>query len=272
MTAFVPCPACGGPVHPIAGRCKHCKTDLVKLREAYAQAQRSALMGVPQRPVAPPGAPQPPPGVQPPAPAPLPQATAAGYQAYGAPAGSPWVRRWPLIVGGAAVLVIAISLVVLFRGHSASADSPNTTGTSRSPHPIPDDMNTPQGPLGQNPPPPGSPTDPNPHPDPGRPHLPGQRPAPTDGASFAAAMVETLCSRISDCGVGDPGTRQMCSQMGSMIDPGMPGGSPQCTIDNSAVNACFSAIENISCDTIRSADIGALLSDSSLQQCTQACI
>jgi hypothetical protein len=27
------CPVCGGSIHPVAGRCKHCKADLVKLRE-----------------------------------------------------------------------------------------------------------------------------------------------------------------------------------------------------------------------------------------------
>jgi anti-sigma factor RsiW len=28
LEARIPCPACGGPIHPVAGRCKHCKTDL----------------------------------------------------------------------------------------------------------------------------------------------------------------------------------------------------------------------------------------------------
>ncbi len=40
--ARVPCPQCGGPIHPIAGRCKHCKTDLVAMRGGTPQAQ-SAL-------------------------------------------------------------------------------------------------------------------------------------------------------------------------------------------------------------------------------------
>jgi hypothetical protein len=85
-------------------------------------------------------------------------------------------------------------------------------------------------------------------------------------------MIETLCSRISDCGVGDPSTQMICTQMGQMVDPNLFGGQQQCTLNDTAVNACFSAIESISCDTIRTADIGALLSDQSLQQCTQACI
>ncbi len=34
----IPCPLCGGLVHPVAGRCKHCKGDLVALRTGKPQA------------------------------------------------------------------------------------------------------------------------------------------------------------------------------------------------------------------------------------------
>src|SRR5438045_2510286 len=30
----VPCPLCGGLIHPIAGKCKHCKADLTAYRSA----------------------------------------------------------------------------------------------------------------------------------------------------------------------------------------------------------------------------------------------
>lgn len=36
--ARVPCPLCGGLVHPVAGRCKHCKEDLTSFRAARPQA------------------------------------------------------------------------------------------------------------------------------------------------------------------------------------------------------------------------------------------
>jgi hypothetical protein len=36
--ARVPCPLCGGLIHPIAGRCKHCKGDLRALRSARPAA------------------------------------------------------------------------------------------------------------------------------------------------------------------------------------------------------------------------------------------
>lgn len=36
--ARIPCPLCGGLIHPIAGRCKHCKGDLSALRGARPSA------------------------------------------------------------------------------------------------------------------------------------------------------------------------------------------------------------------------------------------
>lgn len=36
--ARVPCPLCGGLIHPVAGRCKHCKEDLSSLRAGKPQA------------------------------------------------------------------------------------------------------------------------------------------------------------------------------------------------------------------------------------------
>ena len=39
--ARIPCPMCGGLIHPIAGRCKHCKGDLSALRSARPAAVAS---------------------------------------------------------------------------------------------------------------------------------------------------------------------------------------------------------------------------------------
>jgi hypothetical protein len=36
--ARVPCPRCGGAIHPVAGKCKHCKADLAALRVGKPQA------------------------------------------------------------------------------------------------------------------------------------------------------------------------------------------------------------------------------------------
>ena len=45
MTKTISCPLCGGEIHAIAGRCKHCKADLVELRERAARVARAQAMG-----------------------------------------------------------------------------------------------------------------------------------------------------------------------------------------------------------------------------------
>jgi hypothetical protein len=47
--ARVPCPLCGGLIHPVAGRCKHCKEDLSSFRAGRPQAAATlpALNGQP---------------------------------------------------------------------------------------------------------------------------------------------------------------------------------------------------------------------------------
>jgi hypothetical protein len=59
MTKNTSCPICRGEIHAIAGRCKHCKSDLVDLRERASRIARAQAMGatVPPAPypLAPPG-------------------------------------------------------------------------------------------------------------------------------------------------------------------------------------------------------------------------
>lgn len=38
-----PCPACGREIHPLAGRCKHCRADLVARRIAAEEAAIAAV-------------------------------------------------------------------------------------------------------------------------------------------------------------------------------------------------------------------------------------
>jgi len=49
--ARVPCPLCGGLIHPVAGRCKHCKEDLSTYRSGRAAAA-AALPALNARPAA----------------------------------------------------------------------------------------------------------------------------------------------------------------------------------------------------------------------------
>src|SRR5215469_12029847 len=39
LEARVACPLCGGLIHPVAGRCKHCKEDLSAMRAGRPAAQ-----------------------------------------------------------------------------------------------------------------------------------------------------------------------------------------------------------------------------------------
>lgn len=268
MTAFVPCPACGGPVHPIAGRCKHCKTDLNRVREQQAQAMRAAGMGAPPpaamayAPVAPAhpstagSGPTAAPHAAERAPT-APPAQSPYAQGYGTAMPSPWSRRWPLLVGGIAVVVIAVSLIILFRGKSDASTSA-APGTSRTPRPVPDEMNQ-QGPLGQNLPLPPKidPDDPTPTDPFGAPPSQGQRTAPTDKASFTVAMFETVCRKADSCGMKM--FQPICAQIGPMSRSIPPDGG-RCTVDQVAVDACFAALDRIPCDTLPSGgDIAALL-------------
>jgi hypothetical protein len=178
--AFVPCPVCGGKIHPIAGRCKHCKSDLVALRAAQAvpaavPAIASAPAYAPATPVAPitgaavQSAPIPqaqgtlpasgplnaaafaPVGLTAmPVPTSLPQ-LGSSYAQAGVPSagvvvrGSQWSRRWPIVVVVLAAAAIVVSIVLLVMPESASAGSQ----LRGAPPPTPDHMNTnpiPQGP------------------------------------------------------------------------------------------------------------------------------
>lgn len=53
--ARIPCPLCGGLIHPIAGRCKHCKGDVSATRSSRpaAAAALPALHGTPASPASP---------------------------------------------------------------------------------------------------------------------------------------------------------------------------------------------------------------------------
>jgi hypothetical protein len=45
MSKITSCPVCRGEIHAIAGRCKHCKADLVELRERASRLARAQAIG-----------------------------------------------------------------------------------------------------------------------------------------------------------------------------------------------------------------------------------
>jgi hypothetical protein len=149
----VSCPACGGAIHPIAGRCKHCRADLVAVRGG-ATGALGAVIEIGSLAVA------------------APQSNRANTaSAVSSPSlfGSPsllgsstavsapvifssvstgarssqgaWKKRWPLLVAGLAALAIVVSIAVLLFG------SGKKTRHRRALGPAPDRMQTDQLPT-----------------------------------------------------------------------------------------------------------------------------
>lgn len=114
----VPCPHCGQLIHPIAGRCKHCKTDLVGARGIRAAAPAS----LPSLATPAPGT------LRAPVVAPIaaPIASADPYADSGpvlpprvtarqlaAQPERAWWKSWPTIVIGLAAVAIVVAIVLL---------------------------------------------------------------------------------------------------------------------------------------------------------------
>jgi hypothetical protein len=176
--ARVPCPLCGGLIHPIAGRCKHCKADLGTYRAARpaASAPLPALhptatagngaSGPVAHAVAMPAAAQ---GARSPQP---------GRAATGQPAGSAW-RSWPVVVIVVAMMAIVAAVVLM-----VWPVTHGEAGRSLPPPPAPEHMDTQTPPvmpkIDTRPAPGHAPADPS-----GGPHASGPR-APAAPDPFAS--------------------------------------------------------------------------------------
>jgi hypothetical protein len=255
------CPVCGGSIHPVAGRCKHCRADLVKLRE-HAATHGGAAPVPPAYPV-------------PTAPVML-----------GAPPARTWWRRWPLIVTIVAAGAILVCVALLMTGESRSAP-----GRRRSAAPPMDRMDT--DPLPERtdrtdpwqraapgadhpldrPADPATAPDPSQPPprDPDSPWPPPDTPAPDDPASpapgqttggagpradeFFAALTRTACRRLTSCGIGSLGGAAItdaCEQIGASaldVDLAARLRSGQCRYDDALAASCLRAIERTPCST-----------------------
>jgi hypothetical protein len=159
--ARVPCPLCGGLIHPVAGRCKHCKEDLSALRAGRPQAATPlpSLAGAAPaasvaEPVAVPAAngyaphagsaipvtiPTAREGSQPI----LPQRPTSQWRMKAQRPGGGLVRHWPLIVIILAVLAIVAAVAIMMWPE----DEAKSGKRRLSAPPAPDRMNT--DPLGK---------------------------------------------------------------------------------------------------------------------------
>lgn len=252
------CPACGGPIHPIAGRCKHCKADLTRLRGGAAPAAKAspaarpnlvALGGgnghgtngasVQSSAVATSAVMVPPPA-----------------EAALAPRAG-WSSRWPLVVALVAVIAIVASVALLLFG---GGDSKKDRGVRRNDGPAPE--LTPTDPLAP------QVTPPAPPPNGGQPHAGGIRPdprqpdpappvptppppSPTSGPrtvnEFFTAAIDTACKRLATCSSDDQIAtyctiaRQSLPQYGQTLDQLCP------DYNSAAAAECLDSVSRFPC-------------------------
>jgi hypothetical protein len=283
------CPACGGDVHPIAGRCKHCKIDLVEYQENLKREARRQRANTPApapapAPVsapAPAPAPQPVPqqvaqhksqphadhrgqiAVQPPQQAPVQprptthRAPPPSFGHHGYPAQqSMWSRRWPLIAGAIALLAIGVSAGILIeqaRHGSKNDRDGKRSNRGRTPTLVPDTM-----------------------PDPG---TPGIRNRNTSSAvavdDFGPSMVNHVCTKLTDCGLIDDNVRATCRTAADTLrDPYIAGrvSDGECTYDESLAESCLAEIDDMPCSGASSNFYDMLERAKALSSCVVALV
>ena len=247
------CPACGGQIHPIAGRCKHCKADLTRLRNGAAPATPPAArpnlvaLGGGNGHGANGAAAQPAPA----APSPV-VMIASAAEATVAPRAS-WSSRWPLLVAFIAVIAIVASIaLLLFGGGGGKKDR----GVRRFDGPAPE--LTPTDPLAPPPAPPAPPPNsgaphagitPDPQPDPAPPAPAPPRPTngPRSASDFVTSAVDAACRRLSSCSDDDQVAevcelaRQQLPQLGPLVSQACP------DYDRVAAAECLDAVSRFPC-------------------------
>jgi len=263
--ARVPCPLCGGLVHPIAGRCKHCKQDLAELRAARQQpaARLPALNG---------------------------KGNANGYAGVAAIAipapregtaperrESMW-RHWPIAVIAVAGLLLVGAVALLIWPQSTPPEIEKS-----APSPAPDRMpEQPTDPWAPSAPPPHAQVAPHatPVPDPLPPTVPDTQPMPPDdpnglgslgqlalpsGGSFMFAMATHLCKRLEQCGTANDFITTYCEGM-TVLQQQAPQQAPACDQGK----RCLDAIDKMSC-TAKADDATALFQlMNQMPECFQA--
>lgn len=303
-----PCPACGQPIHTVAGRCKHCRTDLVKLREQRARVQKvdpsvlaaaaAATTQPAPSPFAPPtnGAAAAPPAMMPALEAvPPPNGhdlnAPPAYATYpdAAPPRSAWSRRWPTLVVVLAGIAIAVcAYLLLVDGESQAAGSTKRRGVSPAPdrmETMPTPQPTPHAAPTPHTPPPTTTPDPAPPttPDPTDPWATPPNPAPTPPSAprtavpssdeFYPTMMRALCDKLKACGglAGGASADDLCEMM---LDPQaidllqQQSAGGQCRYDEQKAMACLRSIDSISC---QGGDLTGILGGfSGLVDCSRA--
>ena len=272
--ARLPCPLCGGLIHPIAGKCKHCKADLSTYHAARPAANTplpalraghdAAALAVTAHAVPMPAAREPSAPVLPPRPT---------GRAPAAPAHASGWRSWPvlvIIVAGIAIVVAAVLMVwPPSRGQGGDAgkhvvqppapermdtQNPGMAAPRTQPAPRPDPWSqphaavpSPHDPSADLTPPDDSHDDQDSDPDAVPPPTPRGRPAPRRGLTVNTsgvvmlAMAVHLCRKMVQCGNDDLTTKSMCDTVASSATD-IPANCP-------AANRCLERIDAMSCSS-----------------------
>lgn len=291
--ARIPCPLCGGLIHPIAGRCKHCKGDVSATRSSRPAAtalpalQPSAPQTNPYAPAAPTN------GVNgahayaikahpanahmaipiamrtdEPASQPiLPPRPTGRMQASGTAASSTW-KSWPVVVIAIAVVAIITAVILMVWPPGSSEADAKTL----APPPAPERMDTnplppSSGPQGSVDPWKTQPMQPAP---PAAPDVDIQPPSLADplrnpsGDSMLAmwsAIAKHACDRLASCpGASDP-MKQMCD-LSRLAVPNTP--PPSCN----AARRCLDMIDRLPCDDLDQAATVSMMTN--LPACVEA--
>jgi len=292
--ARIPCPLCGGLIHPIAGRCKHCKQDLSALRStrpaagaalpalvAPASGPAPAPAPVAAAPSAPMAMPMPTPV---PAPPPSPYANGASNGHYAppglvgalanghdaahpilpprptgrmitAPQAAGWWKSWPMIVIVLAGIAIVIAVVLMVWPPGASAKTTQTV----EPPPAPERMDT--NPLPQThgsiTPPQKAPTQ--------IPDDPTPPPSQSGGTQTQLAILDHACDRLMAC--GNDAAETFCDTAKTLAQAlGVQPGPPSCQ----AGVRCIARIDRVSC-TASAVDVQRLMNDPDCAEALTKC-
>jgi hypothetical protein len=240
----VNCPLCGGLIHPVAGRCKHCKGDLAATRmgRAPAAAPLPPLHANHQLPV---NAPMvaatyisPVPIVLPPqeGSAPILPPRPTGRSQAAAPRSA--LRNWPVVVIGLAAVAIIAAVAIMVWPQSKKDRDPQR---ALQPPPAPERMDS--DPL-----PPSAPdswaghSQVTPPPPSAAPQLPPIKPDSMDddkAIEMIMAVTAHACTRLQTCPNADETIVEACK----LIAQNAPNVAPTCD----AAKECLAAIDGLDC-------------------------
>lgn len=267
----IPCPLCGGLIHPVAGRCKHCKQDLATMRTGraaaatplpalhnggpVANAMPQMIAAIAPHPIAIPHA------TYTPGSGPVLPPRVTGRSAAAHPAKSSW-KSWPMLVIVLASVAIVVAVVLMVwppgqadAGRKMLSQPPAPERMETDPLPPAGAGNTngadPWGGHSQADPPAQPRVTPDPLPKAPPPADPLRDPfgstdpfaglsAASGGAVFQAVLVHA-CTKLKSCPNPDDTVNTMCDAF-SMFPKAPP---PKCD----AATRCFEAIDKMDCAT-----------------------